>query len=173
MCPCMRRHASSRQGVISSAHALSSSKSLMRFGAHCIGGFAHLVLVDGQQSPFMDDDASVDDHRLNALAGLPVDEPAHNAVEGHVFDIVRLRIAMSAFMSGLISPIWLFKPSDRASPMVAARNRLTAVGVQARSALSPITMPPPYHERLGNVTPADTYFDRGTAIIERRNSIKN
>jgi len=31
----------------------------------------------------------------------------------------------------------------------------------------------PYHESLGNVTPADTYFGHDTAIIERRNSIKN
>ena len=29
-----------------------------------------------------------------------------------------------------------------------------------------------YHESLGNVTPADAYFGRDTAIIERRNSIK-
>jgi transposase InsO family protein len=29
-----------------------------------------------------------------------------------------------------------------------------------------------YHESLANVTPADTYFGRDTAIIERRNGIK-
>jgi transposase InsO family protein len=29
-----------------------------------------------------------------------------------------------------------------------------------------------YHESLGNVTPADTYFGRDTAIIERRKKIK-
>ena len=29
-----------------------------------------------------------------------------------------------------------------------------------------------YHESLGNVTPADTYFERDTAIIERSNKIK-
>ncbi len=29
-----------------------------------------------------------------------------------------------------------------------------------------------YHESLGNVTPADTYLGRDTAIIERRNRIK-
>jgi hypothetical protein len=29
-----------------------------------------------------------------------------------------------------------------------------------------------YHESLGNVTPADVYFNRATALIERRNRIK-
>jgi hypothetical protein len=29
-----------------------------------------------------------------------------------------------------------------------------------------------YHESLGNVTPADTYFVRDTAIIKRRNKLK-
>ncbi len=29
-----------------------------------------------------------------------------------------------------------------------------------------------YHESLSNVTPADTYFGRDTAIIERRRKIK-
>ena len=29
-----------------------------------------------------------------------------------------------------------------------------------------------YHESLANVTPADAYFGRDTAIIERRNRIK-
>ena len=29
-----------------------------------------------------------------------------------------------------------------------------------------------YHESLGNVTPADTYFGRHTAIIKRREKIK-
>ena len=29
-----------------------------------------------------------------------------------------------------------------------------------------------YHESLANVTPADTYFSRDTAVIERRNRIK-
>ncbi len=29
-----------------------------------------------------------------------------------------------------------------------------------------------YHESLGNVTPADTYFGRDTTIIERGNRIK-
>ena len=29
-----------------------------------------------------------------------------------------------------------------------------------------------YHESIGNVTPADTYFGRHTAIIEKRKKIK-
>ena len=29
-----------------------------------------------------------------------------------------------------------------------------------------------YHESIGNVTPADTYFGRHTASIEKRNKIK-
>ena len=29
-----------------------------------------------------------------------------------------------------------------------------------------------YHESLGNVTPADTYFGRDTATIERKKTIK-
>ncbi|CAA6603694.1 hypothetical protein MTBLM1_120001 [Rhodospirillaceae bacterium LM-1] len=29
-----------------------------------------------------------------------------------------------------------------------------------------------YHESLGNLTPADVYFRRSAAIIERRNDIK-
>jgi len=29
-----------------------------------------------------------------------------------------------------------------------------------------------YHESLGNLTPADVYFGRDTAIIERRKKIK-
>ena len=30
-----------------------------------------------------------------------------------------------------------------------------------------------YHESIGNVTPADAYFGRHTAIIENRKKIKN
>jgi putative transposase len=30
-----------------------------------------------------------------------------------------------------------------------------------------------YHESLGNLTPADVYFDRGQAILEARDQIKN